>query len=255
MVIVLVLLPALAEVAGGVPVDGEGGNTHGLWVTLGLTILKVTAFGAIALTLGPRVLPWVLRQVARTGSRELFTLCVLAVSVGIAFGAAKLFGVSFALGAFFVGMVLNESELSHKAASNSLPLQDAFAVLFFVSVGMLFDPSIVVREPWMLLTVLALVLVGKALVAIAIVLGLGFPISTGLTVAASLAQIGEFSFILAGLGIAHKLLAPQGLSLIVAAALLSITVNPVAFAAAERLRLAIAARPGLQRRRGRTSFS
>ena len=141
--------------------------------TLGLTLLKVIAFGAIALVVGPRVMPWLLRQAARTGSRELFTLAVLALSVGIAFGAAKLFGVSFALGAFFAGMVLNESDLSHKAASNSLPLQDAFAVLFFVSVGMLFDPTIIVREPMMLAGVLLLVLIGKSLVALAVVLVLG----------------------------------------------------------------------------------
>ena len=145
MVMVLVLLPALAEALGGKVPGGSG--EHGLLVSLGLTLVKVAAFGAIVLVLGPRVLPWILRQVARTGSRELFTLAVLALSLGIAFGSAELFGVSFALGAFFAGVVLNESDLSHKAAANSLPLQDAFAVLFFVSVGMLFDPSILWREP------------------------------------------------------------------------------------------------------------
>ncbi len=153
MVIVLVLLPALAEVLGGHAAAGaHGGEERGLLAALGITLVKVAAFAAIALLLGPRVMPWILRQVARTGSRELFTLAVLTLSVGIAFGAAALFDVSFALGAFFAGMVLNESDLSHKAAAQSLPLQDAFAVLFFVSVGMLFDPTIIVREP---LTVLS----------------------------------------------------------------------------------------------------
>ena len=148
MVLVLVLLPALAEALGGtVPGGGRGAGDHGILVSLGLTLLKVAAFGATVLIVGPRVLPWILRQVARTGSRELFTLAVLALSTGIAFGSAELFGVSFALGAFFAGVVLNESDLSHKAAQNSLPLQDAFAVLFFVSVGMLFDPTIVLRQP------------------------------------------------------------------------------------------------------------
>ena len=147
MVLALVLLPALAEALGGqAGVAAHGGLGQGLFVTLGVTLAKVAAFVAIALLVGPRVMPWVLRQVARTGSRELFTLCVLAVALGIAFGSAELFGVSFALGAFFAGMVLSESELSHKAATNSLPLQDAFAVLFFVSVGMLFDPSILVAS-------------------------------------------------------------------------------------------------------------
>ena len=230
MVLVLVLLPALAGVLGGNAGAAPQASEQSVFVTLGLTLLKVIAFGAIALVIGPRVMPWLLRQAARTGSRELFTLAILALSVGIAFGAAKLFGVSFALGAFFAGMVLNESDLSHKAASNSLPLQDAFAVLFFVSVGMLFDPTIIVREPMMLTGVLLLVLIGKSLVALAIVLALGYPVSTALVVSAALAQVGEFSFILAGLGIGYGLLPPEGLSLILAASLVSITLNPLAFA-------------------------
>jgi CPA2 family monovalent cation:H+ antiporter-2 len=193
-------------------------------------------------------MPWILRQVARTGSRELFTLAVLTLSVGIAFGAAALFDVSFALGAFFAGMVLNESDLSHKAAAQSLPLQDAFAVLFFVSVGMLFDPTIIVREPLTVLGVVALILVGKSLVALVLVLALGYPMSTGLTISAALAQVGEFSFILAGLGIAYGLLPETGLSLIVAGALISITLNPLSFALAERLGERIRARPDLKHR-------
>jgi CPA2 family monovalent cation:H+ antiporter-2 len=249
MVIVLVLLPALAEVLGGHAASGaHGGEDRGLLMALAVTIVKVAAFAAIALLLGPRVMPWILRQVARTGSRELFTLAVLTLSVGIAFGAAALFDVSFALGAFFAGMVLNESDLSHKAAANSLPLQDAFAVLFFVSVGMLFDPTIIVREPLAVFGVVALILVGKSLVALGLVLALGYPLSTGLTISAALAQVGEFSFILAGLGNAYGLLPAAGLSLIVAGALISITLNPLSFALAARLTARVASRPRLHRR-------
>ncbi len=249
MVLVLVLLPALAEALGGkVPGAAHGAGGHGLLVSLALTLLKVAAFGAIVLTVGPRVMPWILRQVARTGSRELFTLAVLALSVGIAFASAELFGVSFALGAFFAGVVLNESDLSHKAAQNSLPLQDAFAVLFFVSVGMLFDPSIIVREPLMLGGVLLLILVGKAIIALAVVMVMGYPASTGIYVSAALAQVGEFSFILAGLGIAFGLMPPAGLSLILAGALISITLNQFAFVVADRINAFVAGRPGLKAR-------
>ena len=187
------------------------------------------------LVVGQRVVPWVLGQVARTGSRELFTLAVLAIALGIAYGSAELFGVSFALGAFFAGVVLSESDFSHRAAADSLPLQDAFAVLFFVSVGMLFDPSILVREPLAVLAVLLVIVVGKSVAAFAIVLAFGYPLATALTVSASLAQIGEFSFILAGLGIALGLLPPEGRDLILAGALLSITLNPLVFAGVDRL--------------------
>ena len=177
-----------------------GGESLG-W-TLLLTLGKVALFLVLVLVVGKRVVPWVLEQAARTGSRELFTLSVLATALGIAYGSAVLFGVSFALGAFFAGVVLSETDFSHKAAANSLPLQDAFAVLFFVSVGMLFDPSILVREPLAVLTVLVVIVLGKSLAAFGIVLAFGYPVRTALTVSASLAQIGEFSFILAGLGIA-----------------------------------------------------
>ncbi len=246
MVLALVLLPALAGVLGGKP--DEGAATAGpLWQQLVMTLLKVSAFGAVVLLVGPRVLPWLLKQVARTGSRELFTLAVLSMAIGIAFGSAALFGVSFALGAFFAGMVLNESDLSHKAAANSLPLQDAFAVLFFVSVGMLFDPAILLREPLLVASVLLLVVIGKSLVAAVIVLLLGYPLSTALTVSAALAQIGEFSFILAGIGLSYQLLSPEGYSLILAAALLSITLNPLAFAAANGLGRRAQANPRLHR--------
>jgi len=234
MVLTLVLLPAFAEALGGhVPADNHGLGEGSLLANLGQTIVKVTAFVVIVLFFGPRIMPWLLRQVARTGSRELFTLCVLAVSLGIAFGSAKLFDVSYALGAFFAGVVLSESDLSHKAAANSLPLQDAFAVLFFVSVGMMFDPGILLQQPGKVLGVLGLILVGKALLALGIVLALGYPLSTGLTAAAALAQVGEFSFILAGLGIAYQLMPAEGLSLILAGAILSITLSPVMFALAD----------------------
>ena len=252
MVLALVLLPALAGVLGGHAVDdghgsatAEGGN---LVVTLGVTLLKMGGFVAVALLVGPRVLPWLLRQVARTGSRELFTLCVLALALGLAYGSAELFGVSYALGAFFAGMVLHESDLSHKAATNSLPLQDAFAVLFFVSVGMLFDPSILLREPLMVVGVVAVIMLGKSLVALGIVLLLGFPFSTAVIVSASLAQIGEFSFILAGLGVAHGLLTPEGMNLVLAGALISITLNPLVFAGADGLCRFVRNRPAWKHR-------
>jgi monovalent cation:H+ antiporter-2, CPA2 family len=232
MVLALVLLPAAADLLGG-----TGGQMSGtdLLIELGLTMGKVILFVAIVMMVGPRVVPWLLLQVARVGSRELFTLAVLAVALGIAYGSAKLFGVSFALGAFFAGLVLSESRFSHKAAADSLPLQDAFAVLFFVSVGMLFDPSILWREPMAVIAVLLLILIGKSLAAKGLVLSLGYPMSTALTVSASLAQIGEFSFILAGLGIALGLMPPEGRDLILAGALLSITVNPLVFAAMDPL--------------------
>lgn len=236
MVVMLVLLPAFAEVLGGrSDLPGTGGTGVELLTGLGLTLLKVASFVVLALLFGPRVLPWLLRHVARTGSRELFTLCVLAVALGIAFVSARLFGVSFALGAFFAGVVLSESDLSHKAAANSLPLQDAFAVLFFVSVGMLFDPSILVSKPGTVAAVLMIILLGKSLAALGIVLALGYPLSTALSVSAALAQIGEFSFILAGLGVAYHLLPVEGLSLILAGALLSISLNPLVFVGADLL--------------------
>jgi K+:H+ antiporter len=249
MVLALVLLPAVADALGG----QVGATTHatgaqGWVVTLGLTLAKVAAFVAVAVLVGPRVMPWLLRQVARTGSRELFTLCVLTVAIGIAFGSAVLFSVSFALGAFFAGMVLSESELSHKAAANALPLQDAFAVLFFVSVGMLFDPAILWRAPWMVSAVLLHILVGKSLVATGLVVLMGYPLSTALFAAASLAQIGEFSFILAGLGATYGLLPPEGLNLILAGALLSITLHPLVFSLADRMMSSVRTRPWLARR-------
>jgi len=243
MVLVLVLLPPLAEVLGA---SAEpGGN---LWQTLAITLLKVAAFIAFMLVVGHRIFPKVLWLVARTGSRELFTLCVVAAALGIAFGAAKLFGVSFALGAFFAGMVMRESEFSHRAATESLPLQEAFAVLFFVSVGMLFDPRILVNEPLQVLAVIGIIVFGKSLAAAALVLALRYPLNTALTVSASLAQIGEFSFILATLGVALGLLPTSGQSLIVAGALISIALNPLLFAAIEPVRRWMLERSDLARK-------
>jgi CPA2 family monovalent cation:H+ antiporter-2 len=233
MVLALVLLPAVAGALGGSTEAGGAAarlSGGGIALTLLLTLGKVAIFTALVFLVGTRAVPWLLRHVARTGSRELFTLAVLAISLGIAFGSAELFGVSFALGAFFAGVVLSESDFSHKAAADSLPLQDAFAVLFFVSVGMLFDPSIVVREPLAVLATVLLIVFGKSIAAFGIVLACGYPVNTAITVSASLAQIGEFSFILAGLGVSLGLLPPEGRDLILAGAILSITLNPLVFA-------------------------
>jgi CPA2 family monovalent cation:H+ antiporter-2 len=247
MVLVLVLLPPLAGALGGTtPGDGHGGGSGNLWVSLGLTLLKVSAFVGLMLVVGRRVFPKLLWLVARTGSRELFTLCVIAAAVSIAYGAASLFGVSFALGAFFAGMVMRESEFSHRAAEDSLPLREAFAVLFFVSVGMLFDPMVLVHQPLQVLAVLAIIIVGKSIAAAALVLVFRYPLNTALNVSASLGQIGEFSFILAGLGASLGLLRPEGQSLILAGALLSIAVNPLVFKAADWLERWLLAHPKLK---------
>ncbi len=246
-VLVLVLLPALAITLGGHPVEAVDGAAAGRSVaaTLGITLAKVAAFVALMFLVGRRAVPWLLERVARIGSRELFTLTVLAVALGIAVGASALFDVSFALGAFFAGMVVNGSDLSHEAAADALPLQDAFSVLFFVAVGMLFDPMILVREPVEVLAVVLIVMIGKSIGAFAIVLAFRRPVHTALTISASLAQIGEFSFILAALGVSLGLLPPEGQSLIVAVALLSISLNPLAFAGAFRLSRWINDRPAL----------
>jgi CPA2 family monovalent cation:H+ antiporter-2 len=253
MVLVLVLLPALAEVLGG-HAPGAGGAAHGgspaggsLALSLAVTLGKVMLFIGLAIVLGPRVVPWLLQQVARTGSRELFTLSVLAVAIGIAYGSAQVFGVSFALGAFFAGLVLSESPFGHRAAAQSLPMQDAFAVLFFVSVGMLFDPTILVREPLAVIEVLLVIVLGKAALAFLVVLVLGYPAATGVAMAAALARIGEFSFILAALGVSTGLLPTIGRDLVVAGALLSITLSAVVFAAADILTIRLKTTPSLRR--------
>ncbi|MGI8561829.1 MAG: YbaL family putative K(+) efflux transporter [Luteimonas sp.] len=230
MVLVLVLLPPLAGALGGDAVEGGPGIAGALV----LTLAKVSAFVAFMLLVGRRVIPWVLERVASTGSRELFTLCVLALAMGIAFGAAVLFGVSFALGAFFAGLLLNESEFGHKAANDSLPMRDAFAVLFFVSVGMLFDPMILVERPLEIVATVLIIVFGKSLVAYATLRAFGKPRDTALTITASLAQTGEFSFILVGLGVALEILPQEGQDLVLAGALISIMLNPFLFTLLDR---------------------
>lgn len=236
MVLVLVLLPAFAVLLGGHSA-GEGHEpiSDNIPITILVTIGKVIAFIAFMLIVGKRLLPKLLWWVAGTGSRELFSLCVIATAVGVAYGSAALFDVSFALGAFFAGMMLRESEFSHRAADDSLPLRDAFSVLFFVSVGMLFDFHIIANEPLKVLTVVAIIMFGKTIVAVALVLMFRYPLNTALTVGASLAQIGEFSFILAGLCISLGLLDSTGQNLILAGALISIALNSVMFASLEPL--------------------
>lgn len=246
-VLALVLLPVLALSLGGDHVDGQGA-APGAWslaLALAATLGKVALFGLFVFLVAARVVPWLLVQVARAGSRELFTLAVLAIALGIAFGSAMLFGVSLALGAFVAGVVVGESDLSHQAAADALPFRDAFAVLFFVSVGMLFDPSILQQMPGPMLTVLAVIVVGKPLSALLIVFAFGHPIRTGLTVAAGLGQIGEFSFILAELGRALGLLPREAYNLVIAGALLSIALNPVLFRAATAMEAMLRGRPRL----------
>jgi len=245
MVLALVLIPAAASISG----DGHGpveplsaavnrlfGLDLGIGGIIGMTLLKVALFVALMLVFGRRVIPWILHRTAHTGSRELFRLGVLAIALGVAFGAAKLFGVSLALGAFFAGMVLAESELSHRAAQESLPLRDAFAVLFFVSVGMLFDPNILFEHPLLVLATVFIIVVGKSLAAFLIVIAFRKPVGTALTISASLAQIGEFSFILAAMGVELKMLPEQGRDLILAGAIISIILNPLVFYGCARLK-------------------
>ncbi|ANV99464.1 YbaL family putative K(+) efflux transporter [Bradyrhizobium icense] len=240
MVLALVLLPALAGL--------QDANSNTLaadplasWLGMGIggvlavTVAKVGVFVGIMLIVGRRLVPWILHYIAHTGSRELFRLAVLAIALTVAFGSAKLFGVSLALGAFFAGMILSESALSQRAAQETLPLRDAFAVLFFVSVGMLFDPASVLREPWPLLATLFIIIIGKSVAAFLIVLAFHHPVGTALTISASLAQIGEFSFILAELGVKLNLLPTAGRDLILAGAILTIMLNPLIFAAIDWL--------------------
>ena len=237
MVLVLVLLPALAGMFKSGDVQWGAVGT-----ALGATFFKVGAFVAVMLLVGRRVVPWILERVAATGSRELFTLCVLGIALGVAFGSAELFGVSFALGAFFAGLLLNESEFSHQAASETLPLRDAFAVLFFVSVGMLFDPTILLERPLEVLATFAIIVVGNGVITWVLARLLGKTNPSATLLAVSLAQIGEFSFILAGLGVSLGVLPREGQDLILAGALLSITFNPLMMAAVDRQRARDAAR-------------
>jgi CPA2 family monovalent cation:H+ antiporter-2 len=251
VVLILVLLPALAgvlAVGGATDPHGAAAAHHPpIWSTLAWTFGKVAAFIAVVFLVGRKLLPRLLWLIARTGSRELFTLSVISAAVGIAYGASALFSVSFALGAFFAGMMMRESALSHRAAEESLPLRDAFSVLFFVSVGMLFDPRILLEEPLKLLVVVAIVMVGKTLAAIALILLFRYPLTTALTVGASLAQIGEFSFILAALGVSLGLMSTEGQSLILAGALVSISLNSAVFALIDPILRWVRARSSLAR--------
>lgn len=240
MILALVLVPALSHVLGGHTValnDPIIDWLHlGIWGIVGLTIVKVIVFIAVMLIVGRRIIPWFLKITAQSGSRELFRLSVLAIALGVAFGAAHLFGVSLALGAFFAGMIMSESDLSHRAAEESLPLRDAFAVLFFVSVGMLFNVMTIINHPLALAATLIIIIIGKSLAAFWIVRLFRYPLGTQLTIAASLAQIGEFSFILASLGISLNLLDQNASDLILGGAILSILVNPLVFIAAEKFK-------------------
>jgi CPA2 family monovalent cation:H+ antiporter-2 len=232
-VLALVLLPVIAGLLHGT--GKEAASLSAIALALGLTAAKIAAFVAIMLIVGKRLIPWILHVMAHTGSRELFRLSVLVIALGVAFAAAELFGVSFALGAFFAGMILSESKLSQQAATETLPLRDAFAVLFFVAVGMLFDPTILLSQPIPVAATLAIILVGKSLAAFAIVRAFGYSNATALTISASLAQIGEFSFILANLGVALLLLPEAGRDLILASAIISILLNPFLFSALDWL--------------------
>jgi CPA2 family monovalent cation:H+ antiporter-2 len=232
MVLTLVLLPAIAGLLKG---EGNGASMSALAMPVLITLGKVAGFVIFMLVVGRRVIPMLLHYVAHTGSRELFRLAVFAISLGVAFGAALVFDVSFALGAFFAGMILSESELSQRAANETLPLRDAFAVLFFVSVGMLVDPAIILREPLPLLATVFIILFGKSAAAFGIVRLFGYPTSTALTISASLAQIGEFSFILVSLGVGLGLLPDRGRDLVLAGAIISIMLNPLFFALLDRL--------------------
>jgi CPA2 family monovalent cation:H+ antiporter-2 len=227
MVLALVLLPAMATVI----MAKDAVSNPAIWQPIAITFGKVAAFVLVMLVVGQRVVPWILHWVAHSGSRELFRLSVLAIAIGLAYAASTLFGASFALGAFFAGMVMSESPLSQRAAEETLPLRDAFAVLFFVSVGMLFNPSIVVNHPWLLAGTIFIVVFGKSIAAFLIVRAFKYPTSTALVISASLAQIGEFSFILAGLGVQLKLMPQTGLDLILAGAIISIMLNPFVFQA------------------------
>jgi CPA2 family monovalent cation:H+ antiporter-2 len=241
-VLVLVLMPPLAVIDA--PTSADAGAVLG---RLAATVGEIGVFVVLMLVVGRRVFPWLLWQVARTGSRELFTLCVIAAALGIAYGSSALFGASFALGAFFAGMVLRESDLSYRAAQESLPLRDAFSVLFFVSVGMLFDPAVVLSRPLEVLAVVAVILAGKSVAAFLLVLAFRYPLKTALTVSASLAQIGEFSFILAGLGVTLGVLPVDGQNFILAGAIISIAVNPIVFRTIEPVEHWFRARPVLLR--------
>ncbi len=243
-VLALVMLPALSGLLGG---KAAADSSQPVLITLGITLVKVAAFVGLMLILGKKLLPAILGGVARLKSKELFTIGVVAIALGFAFGSSALFGVSPALGAFFAGVVIAESDLSYQAGAEIKPLQDTFTVLFFVAVGMLFEPSVIVRYPLELLLTLGIVMIGKSIAAAVIVLMLRYPIGAALTISASLAQIGEFSFILGGLGLKLELISSDLLSIILAVGVLSIALNPLMFAAMDRVSASIKHKPRLQR--------
>lgn len=249
-VLALVLLPPFAEIIGG---SKNAANTASaapvsLWWTVGSTLLLVGAFVALMFVVGKRVLPWLLWQVAKTGSRELFTLAVVTTAIGIALGAAAFFNVSFALGAFVAGTVMRESEFSHRAAQETLPLRDAFSVLFFVSIGMMVDPAVFLDQPWRILVVVFVVMFVNSACAVAIVIANRYPLSTALSIGASLGQIGEFSIILGGLALGLGIIQPEVMNLVLAGVLLSITFNTLLFKAVEPLRRWVLSRSAVARR-------
>ncbi len=237
-VIVLVLIPAMGTGGGHPP-------SHGMLVTLVIALAKLGALVAVVLVGGSRVIPWIMVRIARLRSRELFTLTVLVMSIAVAAGSAYAFGASMALGAFLAGMVVGQSSAGEQAAADILPLRDAFAVLFFASVGMVFDPRFIVQQPLFLAAGLAIVLIGKPLAALAIVAVLGYPVRTALIVAVGLAQIGEFSFILSEVGRDHGLIDDRAHSLLVACAIVSITLNPIIFRLIGPLETFLRTRPRL----------
>jgi len=246
MVLALVLLPAIGLALSSSEQGGSTLSFAALATTVGLTIGKVVLFVALMLVVGKRLIPWILEVVAQTGSRELFRLAVLAIALGVAFGVAGLFGVSFELGAFFAGMMMGESKLAQRATEETLPLRDAFAVLFFVSIGMLFNYQVILTEPLVVLAALSIIVIGKSLAAFGIVLAFGRPLRTALTIATSLAQIGEFSFILIGVGVVQNLVSKNVQDVLLAAAILSILINPLLFKLLDRARPWLDAREALQ---------
>ena len=242
MILALVLLPALAG-----EMVGAGQEKNPPLMQVAIAVVKIGLFFAVMLVGGKRILPWLLKVTVKTKSRELFTLAVFAVAVGVAFGASKMFGVSFALGAFFAGMMIRESDMNHEVADRALPFQDAFAVLFFVAVGMLFDPAILIEQPLNILLVVGIIIIGKSVVALIITLLCGYPLKTGLVVAAGLAQIGEFSFILIALGVTYGIMPPEGRDLILAGAIFSIALNPFIFNGVMKIHKLAAKYPRLAR--------
>ena len=250
-VFIMVCLPLVAEVTQGEgPVDPRL-----IVISLSKTLLSVAVFVAGMFIVGKRLFPWILQRVALSGSRELFTLCVLAIAIGIAYGAGAIFNVSYALGAFFAGMVMRESSFAHRAVRNCLPLQDAFSVLFFISVGLMLDPYVFVNEPWAVIAVMLIIMCITSSVTAALVLLLGWPLDTALVMGACVSQLGEFSFILCGQGIALGIATPGTMSIVVAASILTIALNPLMFTAIPHVRnLLVSRRPFFARMAERVSL-